>query len=160
MVPEILYDRLMNRRYTPCQALKKREKLSYSERQTCYKLALEPGMECCVFQIDGEVICGSSVDKCDGVVLVKDKKGIWTEVFVELKGSDISHAIRQLRATLLHETFCNTVCHTRKARVVTGQRIPANTGNSIIERAKVDFKKMKCDFRAIKSNQPDFLRLT
>ncbi len=114
-------------------------------------------MNSCAFLIDGYVIKSADADKCDFVALVNHDDR-WSEIFVELKGSDIAHAVKQIEKTITAPLFKDTKRDLRRARIVTANRIPSNTGNSIIEKAKVNFKKMGCEFRAIKSLQPDMLR--
>lgn len=114
-------------------------------------------MSCSVFRIDGDIIKSTQTDKCDFVALINYDDS-WGEIFIELKGGKIAHAIKQIESTITSHLFRNTVRNFRKARIVTANRIPVNTGNSIIERAKVDFKKMGCDLRAIKSFQPEVIK--
>ena len=147
-----------NNRFAPSLPLRLRQQINVKERATVYVLRFTPSMDSCSFLIDGYIINDMKTEKCDYVVLAKSENGSWAEVFVELKGADIRHAIIQLKATLNHPYFKSTDYSIRKARVVTSNRIPANTGNSIVERAKVDFRKMGCDFRPIKSSQPDLLK--
>lgn len=45
------------------------------------------------YHIDGDVVTSKKVDKCDYLVLNDEKK---TAYFIELKGSKIQHAIKQL----------------------------------------------------------------
>ena len=79
-------------------------------------------------------------------------------VFVELKGSDVAHAVKQLDATLSYPLFAQNRAKWTKARIVAN-KIPANTGRSVVERAKVDFRrKYNCELICLKSGQPDFLR--
>lgn len=46
--------------------------------------------------IDGDVITSKQIDKCDYLVLNDDKQ---TAYLIELKGSDFSHAVLQLKQT-------------------------------------------------------------
>lgn len=154
-----LYDKLICEHFSAELPLCRRERISVSERRNVYVMELKPELECCAFQIDGYIVKDKTVNKCDYVVLAKSSTDAWVEVFVELKGSNITHAIKQLKDTMTNPLFSSTRHCVRKARVVTANRIPSNVGNSVIERAKDDFKKMGCDFRPIKSKQPDVIRL-
>ena len=151
-----LMEQLLAMNFSPYLPEKVRKHIRLQEKGTCYVLELRPGMNSCAFQIDGYIIKSVETDKCDFVALV-NQDDRWGEIFIELKGSDIAHAIKQLEMTITHPLFKDTKRCVRKARVVTANRIPSNSGNSIVERAKVNFKKMGCDFRAIKSLQPDTL---
>ena len=150
-------EHLKEQGFSPAQPPMVRKRLCAQERGTCYVLELRPEMSCCLYQIDGNIIKNNQTDKCDFLALVSHDER-WCEIFVELKGSNIAHAIKQIESTITSHLFKDTVRSLRKARIVTANRIPVNTGNSIIERAKVNFKKMGCDFKAIKSFQPDILR--
>lgn len=153
-----LYDKLLQAHFSAELRLCLRKRISVSEKGSEYVMELQPQMECCAFLIDGYLVTDKTSDKCDYVVLAKTDAGEWAEVFVELKGSDVNHAIKQLRSTINNPLFTKTARQVRKARIVMANRIPSNTGNSVIERAKIDFKKMGCDFRPIKSRQPDILK--
>lgn len=66
------------------------------------------------------------------------------ELFVELKGANIQHAIEQVEATLNNPLFQDSAVKKREARII-GRKIPSNTGNSVTEKAKKKFiLKYKC----------------
>ncbi len=48
------------------------------------------------YKIDGDVITGKDTDKCDYAVLNDDRKAAY---LIELKGSDLLHAMEQLEKT-------------------------------------------------------------
>ncbi len=48
------------------------------------------------YQIDGDAIKSKDVDKCDYLVFTDDKK---TAYFIELNGSKMQHAIKQLKSS-------------------------------------------------------------
>ncbi len=51
------------------------------------------------YKIDGDIVTSQTVSKCDYIVEVdKDNKSI--AFIIELKGSDVSHAIDQIKSTL------------------------------------------------------------
>lgn len=154
-----LLEKLDNMGVAPEQPLHTRKQLSVSERKAKYMLSFSPEMDSCTYKIDGNIIKGTTSDKCDYVILASCNNR-WAEVFVELKGSDISHAITQLKQTITNSIFQETQHSLRWARVVTPGRIPSNAGNSIVERAKVYFKKKKCEFRINKSMQRETLKKT
>jgi ribosomal protein L22 len=70
----------------------------------------------------------------------------WIEVFVELKGKGVSHAVDQLKATIDKPVFTHKTIDKRWARIVA-QSFPCNTGNSVIERARDYFQKKGIDFK-------------
>ena len=94
-----LIEKLDNMGFAPEQPLRMRKLLSVSERRAKYMLSFSPEMDSCTFKIDGNIIKDTTSDKCDYVILASYNNA-WAEVFVELKGSDISHAINQLKQTI------------------------------------------------------------
>lgn len=151
-----LFETLAGIGFTPHHKRVARSQIRLHEMATTYVLSFKPETDSCAFQIDGNIIKDSITDKCDYVVLACHDDS-WAEIFVELKGSNIAHAIAQIRASINHPTFKLTKHSLRRARVVTPNRIPSNTGNSVVERAKVDFKKIGCELKLLKSLQPDVL---
>lgn len=140
------------------KTLSQRNKVSLKERSTVYVLKFIPAMNCVVYQVDGYIISGADRDKCDKLVFAETNSGEQISIFVELKGSDVTHAIKQLDATLMHPLFANNRTKWMKARVVAN-KIPANSGKSVVERAKVDFrKKYNCELICLKSEQPDLIK--
>ena len=91
-----------------------------------------------VYGIDGGVIKYLRVMKCDKLILVDLDNLALFELFVELKGGNIQHAIEQVEATLTNPLFKDPAVKERQARII-GRKIPSNTGNSITERAKKKF---------------------
>ena len=81
----------------------------------------------------------------------------WTEIFVELKGVDVYHAIGQLRQTLKEEKFKHPSNDDIRARIVA-QSYPSNKSNPAMEKAKKEFRKnYNCDLRGMKSGQEEKL---
>lgn len=152
-----LYNDLISLGFQPSQPLAIRDQLRLCEKGTTYLLKMDPRMGCCSYKVDGYVITSVATNKCDHVALVTYGNN-WAEIFVELKGGGIAHGIKQLWSTINMIPFVSTQHTLRRARIVTQNRIPANTGNSILERAKVDFMKKGCELKAIKSLQPDLLK--
>lgn len=144
--------------YKAEKAINKCTKISLKKRSTVYVLNLVPAMNCAAYQVDDYIIKGASKDKCDKLVVATTGENEMVSVFVELKGSDVAHAVKQLDATLNYPLFAKNRTKWMKARIVAN-KIPANTGRSVIERAKVDFrKKYNCEIICLKSGLPDFLR--
>lgn len=85
-----------------------------SEKRSKYTITLEPSMEGWRYKVDNYII--TEGDKCDALILVKDGSD-YVEVFVELKGSDVSHAITQLEETLKNSLFKNNDFLLRWARI-------------------------------------------
>jgi len=85
-----------------------------SEKRSRYALSLDPKMEGWRYQVDGYIITYG--DKCDALILVKEGDD-FAEVFVELKGCDVRHAITQLEETLKNELFKDSDSLVRWARI-------------------------------------------
>lgn len=149
---ETIKDKLC-RKYCPELAFMPRVTLSLSERGQRYVLRLARAVETGAFTVDGMIIKDGA--KCDKLVLAEVDKDQWVETFVELKGSNVGHAIEQLEETIRNPLFEHTsVC--RKRACIVARRIPRNTGNSELERAKIRFvKKYRCDLRAVNSGAAD-----
>lgn len=145
--------------YKPEKPLLSRNMVSTEEKGKKYSLQLIPKKECAVYTVDGVVI--KDGERCDKLVVVNlsetGKSSCWAEVFVELKGKDIGHAIDQLRASIKKPIFQHSTVSTRRARIV-GQSFPRNTGHSVMEKAKIEFKKKyNVDLLGMTSGQIDKL---
>lgn len=132
--------------FTSEQSYQERKKLTVSENGKKYHLSLDVPTESVVYHVDGNVIIDGC--RCDKLILLCRKNWIGA-IFVELKGRDIHHAIEQLEATLCHDTFVHCIVSSCNARIISN-RIPRNSGNSELTRAKDRFKKNhNCYLRAI-----------
>ena len=126
--------------FQPEQALRNRKALATSEKGKTYRVEMKPAKNCAVYKVDGDIV--TKGDKCDKLVLVETNSddNHWTEVFVELKGKDVGHAVVQLRESIKNSIFKHSSIKVKWARIVA-QSIPKSNGNSVIERAKIEFKK-------------------
>lgn len=150
-------DKLEQAGHRPEQGYQPRASLSVSEKGQRYKLSLADRRLSAVYAVDGHII--TSGTKCDKLILVETDAAApaWTEIFVELKGSDVAHAIEQLEATIAHPLFKHASVKRVNARIVA-RRIPASSGNSVLVKAKKRFlSKYHCDLRALNSGAPDRL---
>lgn len=80
----------------------------------------------------------------------------WTQIFVELKGHYSIHGMEQLLATAKNPILASSTNHVRKARLVATS-FPTNKANPKVEKLKIEFAKMKVDYKNIKSGQTDRL---
>lgn len=146
------------RGYATEKTIEKCMKISLKERSTVYLLNFVPAMDCAAYQVDDYIIKGADKDKCDKLIVAAKDDNEIVSIFVELKGTDVAHAVKQLEATLSYPLFAKNRTKWTKARVVAN-KIPANTGRSVVERAKIDFrKKYNCELVCLKSGKPDTLR--
>ncbi len=148
-------DKLYRLGHTPLSQLQQRKVVCVKEKGKKYTLNLVPEKECAVYQVDGVII--KEGNKCDKLIVVNGGNKGWGEVFVELKGKDIGHAILQLEETLKNNCFLHGLVKSKWARIV-GQSIPRNTGHSVMEKAKIRFlQKYNCDLRAFSSTHNEKL---
>lgn len=97
-------------------------------------------------------------DACDWLLLIEETKtGSPHGCFVELKKGDAEKAFSQLQDTLkqFDEKGWLQKISKRYARIVANS-IPANTGNSVIEKAKQIFKKhYQCELKPLRPGKTD-----
>lgn len=115
---ETLKDKLDQFDGQPEQAWSDRKSISVGERGQKYIAQFSVEHASAVYAIDGGII-----KDCD---------------------TSISHAIKQVEATLINPLFKDAAVVERQARII-GRKIPSNTGNSITEVAKKRFiSKYRC----------------
>lgn len=152
------YEVLTDKGFRPAQPLLYRKILTTSEQGRKYTLEVSGEKETTLFDVDGYII--TQGQKCDKLVLVKENgtgnKNAWNEIFVELKGTDVAHAIDQLRTTLKEAVFKHPTNKVVKARIVAAS-FPANKSNPIMEKAKREFaaSPYHCELRGMKNGQRD-----
>lgn len=122
----------------PEQSWNKRKSISVGERGQVYRANFSQEYFSAVYAIDGGIIKDDNIVKCDKLVLLDLDNQMLFELFVELKGGNIQHAIEQVEATLNNPLFKESAVKIRQARII-GRKIPSNTGNSITEKAKKKF---------------------
>ena len=132
--------------YEAESSLGERKIVSTSEKGKTYKVQFTEIKPSAVYSIDGNII--KVGNKCDKLVLIQSDvpNNKWIEVFVELKGKNVDHAIEQLKATVDKSIFQHRTIEQRWARIVA-QSFPRNTGNSSYERARIYFKKKSIDLK-------------
>lgn len=148
-----LHEKLQEQGYIPEQALAIRKMISAAEKGKRYLLPVTNSKQSVLYQIDGYII--NKGNKCDKMVLVHNGDNVWTQIFVELKGVDVSHAVTQLESMLKNATLMHPSHREKRARIVATS-FPSNRANPMMEKAKIHFlKTYQCDFRGLKSDQPD-----
>lgn len=127
-------------------SLGERKIVSASERGKTYRIRFYKIKPSAVYTIDGKII--TEGDRCDKLVLVQSNiiQNKWIEIFVELKGTKVDHAVEQLKATVDKPVFKHNTIEKQWVRLVA-QSFPRNTGNSTIERARDYFRKRNIDFK-------------
>ena len=148
------YDNLTNNGFLPEQPLQIRKTIVERENGKKYTLEVSDNKSSVSYQVDGNII--KEGEKCDKLILVKYSDDEWAEIFVELKGVDVPHAIEQLLTTLKKPIFKHPSNKVIKARIVATS-FPSNKANPIMEKAKREFanKPYFCDLRGLKNGQKD-----
>ena len=150
-----LHDELLSRGFNPHHKLDSRQELSLKEERTKYIMQLVKKLPTISFKIDGHII--TEGNKCDFMILIErdNKECIWEQVFVELKGTDVEHAINQLETTLGADILKTSLISNRRARVVA-LSFPSSKSDPTIEKAKRRFlSKYNCELKTLKSGNPD-----
>jgi hypothetical protein len=148
---------ILEKQYTPTLPLTQREKLSLKEQKTTYKLSFGKRRCCVAYQIDGKII--REGNKCDFLILAKQdeemENAFWKSIFVELKGTDVEHALKQLDATVSNPIFRHGSINERHARIVA-KSFPASKSNPKFELAKRKFKAThNCSLKQVSSGNLD-----
>lgn len=151
-----LYD-ILNKSHNPNLPLAERTSLSLKEQRTIYRLEFSTRRACASFHIDGDIIKNGL--KCDFLVLAKQEESsvsnYWKAIFVELKGTDIEHALKQLDATMSNSKFKHHTINERHARIVA-KSFPSSKSNPKFEIAKRNFKRRhNCSLKQVTSGNPD-----
>lgn len=154
------HDCLVTEGFDPEQRLMVRSKISVRENAQRYLLVTNGREESVVYAVDGGIVKKGS--RCDKLILVKNSEtdaGVekWTEVFVELKGVDVKHAIEQLRQTLSNTLFRHKTNSDIRARIIA-RSFPSHKLDPAVEKAKQEFRKnYNCDLRGMKTGQMEQL---
>lgn len=159
-VPADTYSVLTAACYIPSQPLKARKILTTAEQGRKYVLQMSGEENSVLYDVDGYII--KEGQKCDKLILVDQSEvnsdNTWVEIFVELKGKDVSHAIDQLRETLKNPIFKHPSNKKIRARIIAAS-FPANKSNPLMEKAKIEFAKGPyfCELRGLKNGQKDMI---
>lgn len=103
-MPNDIYQTLSTR-YIPEKPLKTYSSIATEEKGIHYRANIIPPRDAAMFQVDGCII--TSGQKCDKLLLSKNPSNLatWFGHFIELKGTDVSHAIDQLETTIRNPLF-------------------------------------------------------
>ncbi len=101
-----------------------------------------------VVHVDGCAIDDPETLRCDYALIPCDD----VEIYVELKGSDVQHAVKQLESTL--KLISDDYRQTKKLCFIVSTRVPKQTTN--IQKIQSNFKKkFNADFR-VKNIQDEY----
>ena len=99
-----------------------------------------------VVEIDGCVITEGI--RCDNLVILPDNHLI----YIEFKGSDISHAVKQIEATIAYiQKICASSKKLNSTSIISCNRVPSNSTD--IQRQKALFRKNYQSELRIKSGE-------
>ncbi|ROT16585.1 hypothetical protein [Bacteroides acidifaciens] len=150
---------VLERSFAPYLPLTDRKNLSLKEQQTLYKLDFGKRRKCVSYQIDGNII--KTGNKCDFLILAKQEEdennNNWKAIFVELKGTDVEHALKQLDATMSNSIFSHGSIDEKHARIVA-KSFPSSKSNPKFELEKRKFKaKHKCSLKQVSTGNIDII---
>jgi sporulation-control protein spo0M len=96
-----------------------------------------------VIEVDGCAIKDDKILRCDYAIVPCDR----VEIYVELKGGDISHALKQIESTI--RIISDSVKEVKKYCFIVSTRVPALTTS--LQNSQIQFKnkfnanlKVKC----------------
>lgn len=137
--------------------LKKRKIFSVSEKGACYRLEKLGECENVDYQVDGGLIPRSDTDdrKSDHLLLIRVSKNDWIDVFIELKGTDVMHGLKQLEETLLHPLFKTHAPSERRVARLVAKSMPSSKNNKEIEKLRQSLMRLNCTMKTFKSNQTE-----
>lgn len=137
--------------------LKKRKIFSVSEKGACYRLEKLGECENVDYQVDGGLIPRSDTDdrKSDHLLLIRVSKNDWIDVFIELKGTDVMHGLKQLEETLLHPLFKPHAPSERRVARLVAKSMPSSKNNKEIEKLRQSLMRLNCTMKTFKSNQTE-----
>lgn len=135
--------------------LKKRKIFSVREEGACYRLEKLGECESVDYKVDGGLIPRSdTVDrKSDHLLLIRVSKNDWIDVFIELKGTDVMHGLKQLEETLLHPLFKPHAPSERRVARLVAKSMPSLKNDKEIEKFRKRLMRLNCTFKTMKSNQ-------
>ncbi len=150
---------ILEKDFQPKLPLDSRENLSLKEQRTEYRLRFGNRRTCVAYQVDGNII--TEGNKCDYLVLAKQdenpQNNNWKAIFIELKGTDVEHALEQLDASMSNGELKHGSINERHARIVA-KSFPSSKSNPKFEAAKRTFKeKHKCSLKQVSSGCPDLV---
>lgn len=151
------YTRLTRLGFLPEKERTERTALSVAEAGKTYRVEWNGRKPSSAFPIDGHIINDGA--RCDKLIVVEDitDEGGWADTFVELKGSDVPHAVEQLEATLKSALFRTSRATKTRARFVSAS-MPNSRNSPEWERAQRRFiQAYSCELKRMKSQQPDRL---
>ena len=116
---------------TICNEFSQNKVISVEENKRVFRVVNSSAKNINKVKVDGCYI--SSSTKCDWLFEILENEAIKNIFYVELKGSDISHAIVQLEATIKH---CKQIhgTHKRESYIVASKFPKAGTSSQVYKK--------------------------
>ncbi|MEB3231407.1 MAG: hypothetical protein VKJ64_10385 [Leptolyngbyaceae bacterium] len=131
-----------------CEKIRKDRKIVLEENKSKITFLNPNGVKILVIQVDGCVIDDNQTARCDYALVPKKE----LEIYVELKGRDINHAVQQLESTI---TFLSENPQSiKKLCFIVSSRVPKQT--TTIQQIQSRFKKQFNAVFRVKNIQETF----
>ncbi|MBD2327780.1 hypothetical protein [Alkalinema sp. FACHB-956] len=117
-----------------CQELTQDRRIVFREKRSQITFVNAAQVEVLKIKVDGCVVCDGETLRCD-FALVPDRD---VEIYVELKGSDVAHAVEQLKSTI--GLISEDPKRFRKLCFVISTRVPRQ--GTDLQNWQVAFKKL------------------
>ncbi len=127
--------------YLNCSINSNEKLIVFKDKRTPRKLIIENKSKLNIIKItiDGGLL-PQSIQKCDFMLYIP-KGCMHKEIYIELKGSNIKHAVDQIRSTinyLIKNTYSIQKKNKRKGYII-GSRIPS--ADTSVQKHKINMKK-------------------
>lgn len=134
--------------FPECEKYKTDEKIVLQENKSKITFLNSEHIQVLKIRVDGCVIKDNESLRCDYMLIPNSE----IEIYVELKGSDVPHAVKQIEATI--QTLSEDVKKKKKLCFVVSTRVPKQTTS--IQQIQSQFKKkFNASFR-VKSGQDTY----
>lgn len=130
-------------------------RFSVAENQSKFSIEQATIDELKKIKIDGFLDCSKTASKCDYLFIYHSDLNDSCHIFVELKGSNIIHAVEQIRNTIISFHSQGCLKSTRVRAAIVSSRFPKDDGSfrkAILELHKNVNSKLN-DFRIFHKNR-------
>lgn len=126
------------RNFSDCEQRRSDSKIVFQENKSKITFLNPKKKEILDVKIDGCVFVDNETLRCDYLLILNtETEDTEVEIYVELKGSDISHAVKQLESTI--RLMSEDVLNMKKLCFVVSTRVPKQTTS--IQKLQTYFKK-------------------
>ena len=140
--------KLYMKSFPECEEHKRDAKIVLQENKSKISFLNPNKKSILIIKVDGCIISDNETLRCDYALVSYDE----VEIYVELKGSDISHAVKQIESTI--GLISENPQKIKKLCFVVSTRVPKQTTN--VQQLQIRFKrKFNASFR-IKNIQDEY----